>query len=530
MQPSLKRVLANQIDRAANAVDQTPWCAGRLKSHLRLAFPDDQLIVASYREPYSHVKTAGGVQLIQPASGLITAMEPVMRASGGTWVAHASGNADNTVVDSAGVWMTPAEAGHYRLRRLWFSPQDQAAHLDGFANSGLWPLCHDAELEPDFTEDDWRGYVRVNQAYADAIVSEARSADPVALVHDYQLALVPAMVRARLPQATLVAFWHIPWARPEQMARCPWLGELIDGWLGADVAGFQTRAHRDNFLACARQRGKRLTGTGSRRIAGKHHSTCVKDFPVSIAWPSPVRADPERCAALPSNATRMKLIVGIDRFDYSKGLLEKFRALEVLLTEEPAWIGRLHFVQVAAPTRSSLPGYKAFQANVKREVLRINQRFARGAWQPVTLRDAHHERDEVNALYCAADVCWVGSLQDGMNLVCKEFIAQREDEHGVLLLSQFAGASDELPEALIVNPHHTVQVAATLNRALNLTASEARWRMQSMRRTVQNNNAHRWAASLFSAAAKSREQCRNVPRGASLRTTSGVAADAAACT
>lgn len=491
------------------------WSAGRLKSFLRSAFPNDQLIVASYRQPYSHIKTGNGVRLDQPASGLVTAMEPVMRASGGTWVAHASGNADAEVVDGVGVWMAPPHAGGYRLRRLWFSPADQAGHLDGFSNAGLWPLCHDAELEPVFTEANWRSYQAVNQAYADAIVSEARTAEPVILIHDYQLALVPAMVRARLPRATVIAFWHIPWARAEQMKRCPWLPQLIEGWLGSDVAGFQTSAHRDNFLVAARWCAKRAPQTGGRVIAGKRHSTWVDDYAVSIAWPASGQETPRpaKLMAEKAAASPVKLIVGVDRFDYTKGLLEKLRALEVLLTQQPAWLGKFHFIQVAAPSRTALRSYRAFQAEVKSEVLRINKRFGRGTWQPISLRDSHHHRDEVNALYRAADVCWVGSLQDGMNLVCKEFVAARDDEHGVLVLSQFAGASDELTAALIVNPHDSAEVALALERALTMPASEARWRMRALRRKVENNNVHRWAASLFIDAAHSRTERRGLDSG-----------------
>ena len=492
--------------RGANPhVATPPWNALRLKLFLRAAFPNQQLIVASHRQPYSHVFDDFGVALKQPASGLITAMEPVMRASGGTWVAHSSGNADAQVTDREGIWLTPAEAGRYRLKRLWFSKPELQGHIDGFSNAGLWPLCHDAEVVPEFTESDWQMYRRVNQAYADAIVAEARCANPVAFIHDYQLALVPAMVRKLLPCASVLSFWHIPWAKPEQLRECPCLPELIEGWLGSDLAGFQTPENRNNFLVAARQHGKRSLHANPRVLVGAQHTTLVNDYPASIAWPSSNDCVPLARPQTPP-ARSMKLVVGVDRFDYTKGLLQRMLAFEALLTSQPQWLGRLRLIQVAAPTRGTLAAYRRHRSEVTAEVARINQRFAQGAWQPISLFDTHHNREELNALYQSADVCLVSSLQDGMNLVCKEFVAARSDEKGVLVLSQFAGARDELTAALIVNPRDIPQVAQALQRALTMPAQEVQRRMRAMRRTVKTNNVHRWAANIFMDAARLRVQ------------------------
>ncbi len=496
--------------RESSHDDVQLWNGERLRCFLQSNFGNDQLIVASHRQPYSHVRIKGGVRLMQPASGLVTAMEPVMRARGGTWVAHASGNADCAVVDDDGVWTAPADAGAYRLRRLWFNEKEEAGHLDGFSNAGLWPLCHEAnrtrQLTPRFTESDWQSYRRVNQAYADAIVNEARCANPVVMVHDYQLALLPAMVRAALPKATVIGFWHIPWADYQQMSLCPWLPELITGWLGSNVAGFQTRAHRDNFLASARAIGKRPSSVTPNAVQAERHATLVGEYPVSIAWPVQTGRPSARAGTAVDASAKarrdMRLIVGIDRFDYTKGLLERLLALELLLLEHPEWQGRVRLIQVAAPTRTALLAYKVFRTEVQREVARINLRFTKGDWQPVTLLDTLHNRDEVDALYRSADVCLVTSLQDGMNLVCKEFVAARSDEQGVLVLSRFAGASEELEAALIVDPRDPAQVSDALHQALHMPLPEAQKRMRALRRTVQKNNVHRWAASLFLDAAR----------------------------
>ena len=495
--------------KAAEALGQV-WDAQTLRAFLRFNFPNDQLIVASQRQPYSHSKTVGGARWAMPASGLVTAMAPVMKACAGTWVAHATGDADAEVVDEEGVWITPSDAGAYRLKRLWFNEQDQSGHLDGFSNSGLWPLCHESNLggtctspvQPHFTEDSWTRYRRVNQAYADAIVEESSCANPLVMVHDYQLALVPGLVRKQLPQATIIAFWHIPWASHSQMSLCPWLDELIAGWLGSDVVGFQTPRHRDNFLESVRLLGGRPTVGNTRAVVGTGHTSHVGHYPVSVAWPSE-HTNVCKISSEPVSR-RLKLIVGIDRFDYTKGLLERLKALEVLLLVYPEWTGRVRLVQVAAPTRGALPAYEKYRAEVQTEVLRINTRFSSGDWQPVTLLDTHHDPDEVNALYRAADVCLVTSLQDGMNLVCKEFIAARADESGVLVLSTFAGASDELTSALPVNPLNPDEVASALHQALTMPETEVRRRMRELRRNVEKNNVHRWAASLFADAARSR--------------------------
>lgn len=481
------------------------WDARALRELMSARMAQDQVIVVSNRQPFTHARVDENVSCVQPASGLVTALEPVVRACSGTWIAHGSGDCDRDFVDAADRCPAPATGGEYWLRRLWLSAEQQRGHCDGFSNSGLWPLCHMVHVRPVFNASDWQHYRAVNEKFADAVVCESRGPDPIVLVQDYHLALVPAMVRARLPDATIVSFWHIPWAHPEQMAVCPWLPELIHGLLGSDIIGFQTPQHVRNFTDLVARHGSKVKQCRAPVVVQQDHSTQVSDYPISIAWPTAAQT-----AAMPSIETcklqvrtqwslghHCKLMVGVDRFDYTKGIMERLHAFEHLLDEKPQWIGKVCFVQVAAPTRTGLKEYAEFQSQVFAEVQRINARFSASGQQLFVLLDAHHDRAALDLLYRAADVCVVTSLHDGMNLVCKEFVAARDDEQGVLVLSQFAGAANELHDALIVNPYHVVQVADALHQALSMPADEQRVRMRALRGTVKTGNVYRWASSML---------------------------------
>ena len=502
------------------------WNAGSLRALLTSTLQGDQVIVVSNRQPHSHVWRGGAVQINQSAGGLVTALEPIARACAGTWVAHGDGNADRAVVDATDGWLASSRSGSYRLRRIWLSAQQVRGHGDGLSNSGLWPLCHMAHVRPRFASADWAQYRAVNQRFADVVVEEAQRPDPIVLVQDYHLALLPALLRERLPRATLVSFWHIPWAHAEQMAMCPWLPELIDGLLGSDIIGFQTTRHVRNFMASAQAIGRPAVPGPRCEIATRGRRTRVRDFPVSVAWPGDSEdgaegaAEGAGCAPATGDASMAstpdarfletagwplpagtKLIVGVDRLDYTKGLVERLQAVEVLLESRSEWRGRLRFVQIAAPTRAGVAGYAALQSELRAEADRINARFASFGPAPVVLLDSHHDRPAITTLFRAADLCLVTSLHDGMNLVCKEFVATRDDEQGVLVLSQFAGATDELAQALIVNPYHLGQVAEAIHAGLTMPAHEQRQRMRSLRATVRHNNIYRWAARMLLDAA-----------------------------
>ncbi|MDP5241188.1 trehalose-6-phosphate synthase [Uliginosibacterium sp. 31-16] len=483
------------------------WTAARLRSLLRTQLRGDQVIVVSNREPCIHDWVDGNIVAHSPASGLVTAIEPVMRACSGTWIAHGSGSADAVTADGYGRLALPPDSPEYTLRRLWLSKEEEAGYYDGFSNSGLWPLCHLAHTQPVFRETDWQLYRSVNQRFADAVIAETRIDDPVILVQDYHLALVPAMVRKHLPRATVISFWHIPWPAPETFEICPWHAEILQGLLGSTILGFQTRQHSQSFI----QTVDRLL---EARIDHEHsvvwfhdEGTLIESYPISISWPAMEAHEPSiqhtgiRQQYAPNNS---KIIIGIDRLDYIKGIPERLAALEHLLERHPEWIGKLVLLQVAAPSRENMPDYQAFKSRLELQVQRINTRFGKPGYQPVHLLARYHSHAEIQALYRAADICMVSSLHDGMNLVCKEFIAARDDEHGVLLLSQFAGASRELPEALSINPYHVENMSGSILKALLMPEAEQRERMASMRMTVREANVFRWAGRMLTDASRQR--------------------------
>jgi trehalose 6-phosphate synthase len=494
---------------------QIAWNAETLRSVLEGELNGHEVIVVSNREPYIHVRDGDSVRVQRPASGLVTALEPVMRACSGTWIAHGSGSADRDVVDAHDRIGVPPDAPAYRLRRLWLTPEEEERYYSGFANEGLWPLCHIAHVRPTFRSSDFDTYRKVNARFADAVAVEARSKDPIVLVQDYHFALLPRMIRERLPRATIITFWHVPWPNPEAFAICPWSDELLDGLLGSSILGFHTQFHCNNFLDTVDRLLEARVDREQFTVRLRGHYTAVNRYPISIEWPpqalagqkdvDAARRDVRARLGLPADHA---LGLGVERLDYTKGILERFRAVGRLLALQPEWIGRFTFVQIAAPTRSMIGDYRDYADRVRAVADEINARFARAAHPPILLLVEHHEPDSVYEHFRAADLCFVSSLHDGMNLVAKEFVAARDDERGVLVLSQFAGASRELPEALIVNPYDADQCAAALHLALTMPVAEQRARMRLMRGLVREFNVYRWAGRMLIDAAAMRERSK----------------------
>jgi len=501
--------------------EQLAWTADTLRAILHGELRGQEVIVVSNREPYIHVRQGEDIAVWRPASGLVTALEPIMRACSGTWIAHGGGSADRDVVDRHDRIRVPPEDPAYQLRRVWLSPEQETGYYYGFANDGLWPLCHIAHVRPTFRTADWEQYVSVNRRFSRAVVDEANSPDPIVLVHDYHFALLPRMIQEELPAATIIAFWHIPWPNPEAFGICPWREALLDGLLGSTILGFHTQFHCNNFVDTVDRlleaRADRETFTVSYR--GK--VTAVKRYPISIEWPpspelvaKPIdqcRLDVRRRHDLPPNHA---IGVGVDRLDYTKGIEERLRAVERLLEVRPEWAGKFTFIQIAAPTRSRIEQYQEYEARVRAMAARINGRFAQVGHAPIVLKVEHHQPDDIYEYYRAADLCMVTSLHDGMNLVAKEFVSSRDDERGVLILSQFTGAARELPEAIIVNPYDTDQCAAALHMALSMPAGEQRARIRLMRGLIQGFNVYRWAGRMLIDAAGMRRHGRLLQRAA----------------
>jgi trehalose 6-phosphate synthase len=511
------RSLIREVQYEYRAKDeaQLAWTPETLRSILRRDLRGDDILVVSNREPYLHVKRGGEIEVQRPASGLVTALEPIMRACSGTWIAHGSGSADALVVDKHDRVTVPPGKPAYSIRRVWLSKEEEAGYYNGFANEGLWPLCHVAHVRPIFRSGDWHYYMTVNRRFAQAVVDEAKTDDPIVLVQDYHFALLPRLIREKLPGATIVTFWHIPWPNPEAFGICPWGAELLEGMLGSSILGFHTQFHCNNFVDTVDRFLEARVDREAFTISYGGKLTAVKRYPISIEWPLPeiLQCNPARdCRAIIRErhhiARDHAIGVGVDRMDYTKGILERFLAVERLLELQPQWIGRFTFIQIAAPTRSNIEQYHEFELALRALTARVNGRFARGDYEPILLRVEHHEPPEIYDYYRAADVCVVSSLHDGMNLVAKEFVAARDDEQGVLLLSQFTGAARELPEALVVNPYDIDQCAAALHVALTMPADEQRDRMRIMRGLIREFNVYRWAGRMLLDAASMRRRGR----------------------
>ncbi len=485
------------------------WTAERLRVSVRNKLQEKPLYVVSNREPYMHVfnEKDKSVNVIIPASGVVTALEPVLLACNGTWIANGSGNADREAVDAQDHLRVPPDRPSYTLRRVWLSDEEDRGYYEGFSNEGLWPLCHIAHTRPVFRPNDWLQYQKINRRFADAVLHEmAGTESPILLAQDYHFALLPRMVKEARPDARVAIFWHIPWPNPEVFGICPWQRELVDGLLGADLIGFHIQSHCNNFLETVDRAVEALTEWDRFAVNRQGHVTRVRPYPISVAFPENSRrvnqarsAGAERAALCAEMGIEASLLgVGVDRVDYTKGILERFRGIERFLELNPAYQQRFTFAQIGAPSRTDIERYKNFLDEVGAEAERINARFQSSRWKPIVFLKKHHSHEEIARFYHAASFCMVTSLHDGMNLVAKEYAASRDDERGVLILSTFAGAAHELSDALLVNPYDISQLADAIHRALEMPEEEQGARMRRMRQTVREHNVYRWAAHLLS--------------------------------
>jgi trehalose 6-phosphate synthase len=484
------------------------WTPDRLRVSMRERLRGTRLFVVSNREPYEHVRCGRGIETRVPASGVVTALEPVLCACDGTWVAHGSGNADREVVDTRSRLRVPADDARYTLRRVWLTPEEEEGYYFGFANEGLWPLCHIAHTRPIFRVDDWNEYRQVNVKFAQAVLEEMQNVEqPVLLVQDYHFALLPRLVKEVRPDARVAMFWHIPWPNPEAFEICPWRQELLDGMLGADLVGFHIQAHCHNFLETV-DRCLECRVEWERFAVQRHqHASVVRPYPISVAFPE---SHVDQPASRLTYETAAFLGAGVDRVDYTKGIIERFLGIERFLEKYPQFREVFTFVQIGAPSRTRIKRYRDFFVEVQNEADRINRRFSTNGWRHIQLLGKQHTHQEIGELYRAAHFCLVTSLHDGMNLVAKEFVASRDDEDGVLVLSQFTGASRELLDALRVNPYDIEQLAESIRLAIEMPLEERRRRMRHMRRTVKNHNVYRWAADLISELAEIRLEVPDV--------------------
>src|SRR5262245_3226075 len=497
--------VAAEQEAALRLAGESVWTEERLKQFVHLQLNGRLLVVVSNREPVSHVWRNGQIQTQAPASGLVTAMDPMMRACGGVWVAHGSGDADREASDTRGRLGVPVEEPRYTLRRVWLSKEEEQGYYAGFSNEGLWPLCHIVHTRPIFRPDDWAYYLEVNQKFADTVLDQIKDAEsPLVLIQDYHFAPLSALIKAERPDARVAIFWHIPWPNFEAFGICPWQRELLLGMLGADLIGFHTQYYCNNFLETVDRALEARIDWERFAVTRGEHTTYVKPFPISVA-PEFVDEPPRvsRAELLRKLGIQAEFLeVGVERIDYTKGLPERIRALRFFFETYPEYRERLVFVQLAAPSRSTINRYQEIQREVEESVREINQAFQTKTWRPILYLKAHHEHRDIWVYYRHADFCMVTSLHDGMNLVAKEFVSVRDDEDGVLILSRFAGASHELRDALIVNPYDLAGMAEAVRAALEMSPEERRARMIRMRHSVVDHNIYRWAGLLLSELAR----------------------------
>jgi trehalose 6-phosphate synthase len=487
-----------------------------------------KVIIVSNRQPYSHERTAHGIRAVRPASGMTVALDPIVRAVGGTWIAHGSGSADRLAVDERDRVRLPPEDPKFTLRRVWLTPGEVGGYYNGLANGALWPLCHIVYTRPHFSRADWEVYRSVNRRFRDAVLEEAGGEPAFVFIQDYHLALLPRLVKDALPDARVVQFWHIPWPNREVFRVFPWGEELLDGLLGNDLLGFHIQYHCNNFLDTIERSIESMVDTERFRVLRGGKPTYVRPFPISVdfeqigkdAHSEIVR---ERRQAflgeIDGDLSGLKLFVGADRIDYTKGIPERLRAFDLLLERFPDLKGKVMLLQLAAPSRTSVEAYRRLNDELDGLVGAINRRHRTGTWAPVRLlrslagrgapgrsgRDwtpvrflrAAHDYYAVLAAYLMADVAIVTSLHDGMNLVAKEFLAARTDGDGVLILSPFTGAARELPDALQVNPYDIDRLADTMYEAYAMPEADRRSRMERMRTQVEKNNVYNWGGKIL---------------------------------
>jgi trehalose 6-phosphate synthase len=526
------------------------WTASRIDDHIQAFLHDTRLILVSNREPYIHrwdrqallepvskeppapeamrwnfdwalriasrvsqlLRSGEGIRCTHAAGGLTSALDPVMQACHGTWVAWGSGNADRDTVDVRDCVRVPPYNPQYTLRRVWLSEPQVRGFYYGFANSALWPLCHLHLERTVFKPLHWRHYQEVNEQFAEAVAQECQDTLATVWVQDYQLALCPQYLRRRLPDLAIMHFWHIPWPPWELFRVCPWRRELLEGLLGNDLLGFHLDQYCKNFLECA----ERVLGASVDPKAGvveyDGRETWVRPFPISIDydwWASLARQRrvTRRLAPLRATSELAFSIVGlgVDRLDYTKGIVSRFQAIERFLEKYPEYQGRFCFVQIAVPSRTQIDEYRQVKEQVESLVERINDRFATDKGKPIHYRYEHLEPAELVIYYRMADFAMVSSLHDGMNLVAKEFVASQVERKGVLICSEFAGVAEALDNALLINPYDVESVADTMKQAIEMPAEERTRRMARLQEHIAEYNIYKWLAEIFIELARIRK-------------------------
>ncbi len=488
------------------------WTESRLRSYVEERLHGHRLIVVSNREPYMHQRQEGQVIVHRPPGGLAIALDPVLRACGGTWIAHGAGSADRESADDLGRVKVPPDRPRYSLRRVWLSKEEEENYYDGLANRSLWPLCHVAYTRPHFRREFWEAYVAVNQKFAQVVKDEVGREPAVVFVQDYHLGLLPRLIRREIPHAMVMQFWHIPWPARETFRIFPWKRELLDGLLGNHLLGFQIGYHASNFFDTVDREIEARVDRDHATVTYREQVCNVRSYPISVDFDgtTELSRSPEVESEIAQIRKRHRLdgmlvAVGIDRVDYTKGIPERLDAVDRLLERHPRFRGRLVLLQVGAPSRTRIDEYRALGGDIDAMAERINAKYKTDSWAPIILLRQPVPPEQVPAYHRLAHVSLVTSLHDGMNLVAKEFVSSRFDLRGVLVLSEFAGAARELEEAVTVNPFAVDDMADSIAASLDMQPEEQERRLVALRRRVSEGNVYRWAATMLEDALRLRQ-------------------------
>jgi alpha,alpha-trehalose-phosphate synthase [UDP-forming] len=486
-------------------VQELQWNKERLYQLVKARLGDSLFIVVSNREPYIHTMSGDEITWHRPVSGLTEALDPVMRASGGTWVAQGTGNADRKVVDGHDRVAVPPDGPEYTLRRVWLTQEEVAGFYLGFANEGLWPLCHVTFTPPLFSEANWETYKKVNRIFADAVMQEIGGRRAVVLVQDYHFALLSQYLKEKNPELTVGQFWHIPWPAYEIFRTCPWHKEILVGMLGNDLMGFHTPSFCQNFIDSVERDLEARTDQESSAIVRQGNTTYVEPFPISVDFDGLTAQAGAKAVEREMKRLRRRynlegkyIGIGMDRMDYTKGIPERLQALDKFLEDNPEYRGKVVFIQAGMPSRTSIDTYQKVGQRINRLIRGINEKYGTADWQPVIPMQRQLSHETLNALRRLAHFCVVSSLHDGMNLVAKEYVAARGDGDGVLVLSRFTGAAVEMQDALLINPYAIGEFAGKIKEAVEMPEAERRRRMKNMREIVAASNIYGWGASMVS--------------------------------
>ncbi len=481
------------------------WTEAKLKDLIHTKLGENPLFIISNREPYMHVidEITGVTKSVRPASGVVTALHPVLCASGGTWIAHGSGSADRKFVNSKDKLGVPPEDNRYILKRVWLTKGEEEGYYYGFANEGIWPLCHNTHARPIFRETDWKMYKKVNQRFADSILEELPVKSPFIFIQDYHFTLLGKMIKEKRPDATIALFWHIPWPNPQNFSICPYKREILDGMLGCDLIGFHVQNHCNNFLDTANKLLESRVNMERFSIERSGKETYVRAFPISVDCRMD---DREYKVELLAEVEKLKrefnlegkiVGIGVDRIDYIKGIPERISAIDRFLEKYPQYKKKFVFIQLGSPSRTHIKRYKNLIGEIDNLVKRKNEKYYDGGWKPIIYLKRHFSQDEIERYYALADFCIISSLHDGMNLVAKEYVAAKKDFLGSLILSQFTGAARELTDAIPINPYSIEEFSEAIRLAIEMPKEEKKRRIENMRKVISENNVYRWAANII---------------------------------